>query len=278
VENIPANATDLEELMITLGINVANWAPGELQKLANNPNIILYPVSDYLEWFNQLDDLAQLQVVEGPVAYIGELCKRSVALNYTAGMESRIDAWYSGMLSLLPDNKYSVAKPVLDDIVSTLKKYVNSHNTADYNTFLTYKQQFLNLKINGTTGWGEAPGDIMVVEKNGIKYFVIPGLQFGNIFIGPEPQRGWEGDIAKLYHSSTVSPPHQYLAYFAYLQEKGTNAMVFMGRHATHEWLPGKELVLSPNDFPSICVGNVPQIYFYIVDGLAEGIQSKRRG
>jgi cobaltochelatase CobN len=278
VENIPANATDLEELMITLGINVANWAPGELQKLANNPNIILYPVSDYVEWFNQLDALTRLQVVEGPVAYIGELCKRSVELNYTSGMEFRIEAWYSGMLSLLPDDKYSVAKPVLENIVSSLKKYVTSHSTTDYNNFLIYKQQFLNLKINGTTGWGEAPGDIMVVQKNGIKYFVIPGLQFGNIFIGPEPQRGWEGDIAKLYHSSTVSPPHQYLAYFAYLQKKGTNAMVFMGRHATHEWLPGKELVLSPNDFPSVCVGNVPQIYFYITDGLAEGMQAKRRG
>lgn len=278
VENIPPNATALENLMITLGINVANWAPGELQKLANNPNIILYPVNDYLKWFNKLDAQTRLQVVEGPVAYIGELCKRSVKLKYTSGMESRIDAWYSGILSMLPDNKYSIAKPVLDNIVNILKKYIKSHSTTDYNTFLTYKQQFLNLKINGTTGWGEAPGDIMVVEKNGIKYFVIPGLKFGNIYIGPEPQRGWEGDIAKLYHSSTVSPPHQYLAYFAYLQEKGTNAMVFMGRHATHEWLPGKELVLSPNDFPSVCAGTTPQIYFYIADGLAEGIQAKRRG
>jgi len=26
-----------------------------------------------------------------------------------------------------------------------------------------------------------------------------PGLMFGNVFIGPEPQRGWEADAANLY-------------------------------------------------------------------------------
>lgn len=286
VENIPENADDLLKLIIgdyekgipALGINIASWAPGELQNMLNNPNLILYPVSDYLKWFSQLDEITQLQVVEGPVAYIGELCKRAVELNYTSKMNSRIDSWYSGVIALLPNNKYNDAVPILDGIVTTLKKYLISHSSADYNTYLNYKKQFFALNISGMNGWGEAPGDIMVVEKDGIKYFVIPGLKFGNIYIGPEPQRGWEGDINKLYHSSNVAPPHQYLAYYAYLQEQGTDAMVFMGRHATHEWLPGKELVLSPNDFPSVMVGAVPQIYYYIVDGLAEGIQAKRRG
>ncbi len=278
LENIPTNATDLEEMMITLGINVANWAPGELEKLANNPNVILYPVADYLQWFNQLAPITQLQITEGPVAYIGELCRRAVELDYTTGMSSRIDTWYSGVISLLPDNKTAVALPILDNIKSSLKNYITTGTIADYQVYLSHKEQFQALNISGMNGWGEVPGDIMVVKKNGVEYFVIPGLKFGNIFIGPEPQRGWEGDINKLYHSSVVAPPHQYMAYFAYLQTQGTNAMVFMGRHATHEWLPGKELVLSPTDAPSICVGSVPQIYYYIVDGVAEGIQAKRRG
>lgn len=278
VENIPSNVTALENLMINLGKNVANWAPGELEAMLEDSNLILYPVSDYREWFHQLDEMTQLQVTEGPVAYIGELCKKAVELNYTSEIVSRIDSWYSGVKSLIPDDKLNIATPILENIVASLKNYITSHNSADYTTYLNYKEQFLALNINGTTGWGEAPGDIMVVEKNGIQYFVIPGLKFGNIFIGPEPQRGWEADINMLYHSSVVAPPHQYLAYYAWLQEQGTDAMVFMGRHATHEWLPGKELVLSPHDFPSVCVGSVPQIYFYIVDGLAEGIQAKRRG
>lgn len=60
------------------------------------------------------------------------------------------------------------------------------------------------LDVEGMSGWGEAPGDIMVVERNGTKYFVLPGIQFGNIFIGPEPQRGWEGDADQLYHNMAV--------------------------------------------------------------------------
>lgn len=74
-----------------------------------------------------------------------------------------------------------------------------------------------------------------------------------------------------------VAPPHQYLAAYLYLQEN-THAMVHLGRHATYEWLPGKEVLLAPYDFPKVVVGSTPQIYYYIVDGLAEGIQAKRRG
>jgi cobaltochelatase CobN len=97
VENIPSNVTALENLMINLGKNVANWAPGELEAMLEDSNLILYPVSDYLEWFHQLDEMTQLQVIEGPVAYIGELCKKAVELNYTSEMVSRIDSWYSGL-------------------------------------------------------------------------------------------------------------------------------------------------------------------------------------
>ncbi len=48
--------------------------------------------------------------------------------------------------------------------------------------------------------------------------------------------------------------------------------MIFTGRHATHEWLPGKEILFSATDYGSVVVGDVPQLYFYIVDGLGEAI------
>ncbi|WBF08748.1 cobaltochelatase subunit CobN [Methanothermobacter thermautotrophicus] len=275
VENIPASTTILHDMIIQKGINVAPWAPGELEKLAKNA--ILYPVDKYMEWFSKLDEITKIQVIEGPVGYIGELCKRAVGLNYTTGMEDRIDSWYDGIISLLPENKTNVAIPVLDKIVAALKNYILTGDQRYYNEFLGYKRQFFALNISGLSGWGQPPGDIMTVEKNGTKYFVIPGMWFGNIFICPEPQRGWEGDINKLYHSMVVAPPHQYLAVYAYLQEN-TDAMVHLGRHATYEWLPGKEVLLASPDFPEVVTGATPQIYYYIVDGLAEGIQAKRRG
>jgi cobaltochelatase CobN len=283
VENIPANATELEKLMLAQGINVANWAPGEVEKLANNTNVVLYSVDEYMVWFKQLDELTQLYVTQGPVAYIGELCKKAVQLGYASDpdyiqeLNDKIDSWQTQILTLVPTNQTNAATPLLNGIASSLKNYVSTQNTSYWNDYLDYKVQFLALNVSGMSGWGEAPGDIMVVERNGKKYFVLPGIQFGNVFIGPEPQRGWEGDIDKLYHSTVVPPHHQYLAFFAWLQQQGTDAMVYIGRHATHEWLPGKEVILAPTDFPNIVTGSVPQIYFYISDGLAEGIQAKRR-
>ena len=42
--------------------------------------------------------------------------------------------------------------------------------------------------------------------------------------------------------------------------------------------MPGKEILLSSTDYGSVVVGEVPQLYFYITDGLGEAIQAKRRG
>lgn len=275
---LPSTVSELENMMIESGINVANWAPGELEKLANRSNIVLVPVSDYLAWFNTLDDIVRLQVIEGPVAYIGELARAAVNINYIDSMDSKFSDWYNQVVALLPEDHIDEAKIILDNIIASLKVYISSGNQSDYEIFLKYKADWQSLNLSGLNGWGDVPGNIMTITINGTEYFVIPGIKFANVFIGPEPQRGWEADSDALYHSAAVAPTHQYLAAYYYMQSEYSDAMVFVGRHGTHEWLPGKEVLLSTNDFGSIVVGDCPQIYFYIVDGLAEGIQSKRRG
>ena len=278
VGELPNNVSELEDMIIKCGINVATWAPGELEKLANRSDVVLLPVSEYMEWFENLEPISKLQVVEGPVAYIGELSRNAIAIDYTDPMDERLSDWYSEIIALLPDNYTSRAIPILDNIIASLKQYLKTGLDSDYAIFLNYKQEWAELNVPGLNGWGDAPGNIMTIERNGTLYFVIPGLTFGNVFIGPEPQRGWEADSDALYHSTAVAPTHQYLAAYYYFQEYYSSAMVFVGRHATHEWLPGKEVLLSSTDYGSIVVGKTPQIYFYISDGLAEGIQAKRRG
>ncbi len=278
VEDLPNNVSELEDMILRCGINVANWAPGELEKLANQSGVTLLPVSEYTEWFNLLDDIIKLQVREGPVAYIGELARRSVELNYTVTIGDTIDDWLNQVISLLPDDKAVDAKIVLNKIVGALKNYTNTHDIQYFQLFQQYFAEFKQLNVSGLNGWGDSPGTVMVVNRNGVDYFVIPGLTFGNIFIAPEPQRGWEADISNLYHCTAVAPTHQYLAAYYYMQKYYSNAMVFVGRHATHEWLPGKEILLSATDYGSVVVGDVPQLYFYITDGLGEAIQAKRRG
>ena len=275
---LPSSVSELEDLMLKCGINVATWAPGELEKLANQSDVVLLPVSEYTAWFDTLPEIVKIQVSEGPIPYIGELAKRAVELKYTVTIGDTIDDWYNQIVALLPENRSAEATKILDKIVASLKDYTNTYDYSYYELFLQYYEEFKQLNIDGLTGWGDAPGNVMVVNRGGVDYFVIPGLRFGNIFVAPEPQRGWESDIENLYHCTAVAPTHQYLAAYYYMQSYYPNAMVFTGRHATHEWLPGKEILLSSTDYGSVVVGDVPQLYFYITDGLGEAIQGKRRG
>ena len=132
--------------------------------------------------------------------------------------------------------------------------------------------------------WGQPPGDMMVVERDGRKYIVIPAIQLGNVLLAPQPARGWEEDLDRLYHDLTIPPPHQYIAFYLWLQKSpddggfGAHAVVHMGRHGTLEWLPGKMVCLNETSYPDLLLGNIPDIYPYIVDGGGEGIQAKRRG
>ncbi len=132
--------------------------------------------------------------------------------------------------------------------------------------------------------WGEPPGEMMVVNREGKDYIVIPAIKNGNIILTPEPARGWEEDIDRLYHDLNIAPPHQYMAFYLWLQHPpeeggfGADAVVHVGRHGTQEWLPGKMVCLNATSYPDLLLGDVPNIYPYIVDGAGEGIQAKRRG
>lgn len=291
VTDIPQTADLLIKMMIDRGINVANWAPGELEKLANNPHTILWDAGEYEEWFKNLDPIAQKQVIEGPVGYIEEIIK--VSLNYIKESDgaynatlNTINKWTQEMNTLAdtyPDKAQQIKTLITNMSNSLIEVVENTRNNANatnpWNNFYFAKNAFMALRISGLTGWGPSPGDIMTVTKNGRKYIVIPGMMFGNVFIGPEPQRGWEADVAKFYHSTILAPPHQYLAWYAWVNNQfKANAQIHLGRHATYEWLPRKQVALADFDYSNICLGTTPSIYIYIVDGVGEGMQSKRRG
>ncbi|WP_300979900.1 cobaltochelatase subunit CobN [Methanomethylovorans sp.] len=129
--------------------------------------------------------------------------------------------------------------------------------------------------------WGEAPGNIMVYTANdGKKYIVIPKIEIGeHIILAPQPTRGWLEDNDILYHDTELPPHHQYIAFYLWLQnEYEVDVMVNMGRHGTVEWLPGKDFCLLNEEWPAIMAGNIPVIYPYVMDGVGEGMQAKRRG
>nr|WP_320012182.1 cobaltochelatase subunit CobN [uncultured Desulfobulbus sp.] len=124
--------------------------------------------------------------------------------------------------------------------------------------------------------WGE-PKDCAIMTKDG--NLIFPMVKLGNVVLLPEPARGWSDDPLKLYHDTTLYPHHQYIAAYLWLKEKfQADAMIHLGTHSTYEWLPGKQAGLAPSDPPEIMIGDIPNIYPYIVDDVGEGIQAKRRG
>ncbi|WP_440956498.1 cobaltochelatase subunit CobN [Methanosarcina sp. Mfa9] len=141
-----------------------------------------------------------------------------------------------------------------------------------------------SIRNDVVNSWGEAPGKMMVVNREGKDYIVIPIIKNGNMILTPEPARGWEEDTDRLYHDLNIAPPHQYMAFYLWLQHPpeeggfGAEAVVHVGRHGTQEWLPGKMVCLNATSYPDLLLGDVPNIYPYIVDGAGEGIQAKRRG
>ena len=115
----------------------------------------------------------------------------------------------------------------------------------------------------------------MVVDDR----LIFPGLRFGNIFIGPQPPRGWEVDEELLHANTTFPPTHQYVGFYYWLRDHyKADALVYVGRHSTREFLPRRRAGLTGDDYPDLLGGDLPLIYPYIVDGVGEGIQAKRRG
>lgn len=128
--------------------------------------------------------------------------------------------------------------------------------------------------------WGEPETNHVMVWRNdaGEPFFVLPMLRWGNVLFGAQPTRGWDQDVEAIYHDVTLPPHHQYLAFYLWLQKEfRADAMIHVGTHATHEWLPGKEVGFTAADTGEVIVGAVPQFYPFIVDDVGEGLQAKRR-
>ena len=116
--------------------------------------------------------------------------------------------------------------------------------------------------------WGEPPE----------RPFAIPGVEYGNVLVTVQPPRGFGMDPEKVYHDSDLQPPHDYYAFYAWLREDfDADAVVHLGTHGSLEWLPGKTVGLDSESAPDALLGDLPNIYPYIINNPGEGTQAKRR-
>ena len=116
--------------------------------------------------------------------------------------------------------------------------------------------------------------------------FVIPRVLLGHAVVMPQPLRqeitaGSDAGLRKnrISHRSAVPLSHNYLATYLWLRTTfGAHAVVHVGTHGTLEWAPGKARGLSALDDPLLALGDLPNIYPYIMDNLGEALTAKRRG
>jgi len=107
---------------------------------------------------------------------------------------------------------------------------------------------------------------------------MISGIRLGETFVGIQPARGFNVDLAANYHDPDLIPPHSYLAFYFWLRHcYQVDAIIHVGKHGNLEWLPGKGVALSDKCWPDIILGPMPNFYPFIVNDPGEGAQAKRR-
>ncbi len=122
--------------------------------------------------------------------------------------------------------------------------------------------------------WGQPEDDPKYRQGR----LMLAGIRLGNMFIGIQPARGFDRDLAATYHDPDLVPPHSYLAFYFWLRHSyGVDAVIHLGKHGNLEWLPGKGTALSAQCWPDIALGPVPHFYPFIVNDPGEGAQAKRR-
>lgn len=274
VGTLPESPEALLEQIQRQGVNVPQDAHA-LAKLASQVEKVSLPT--YRTWFRSLPAAVQQEMQAGPLGYLHGAVNAALRQNALMSVMPHATAVIEDVRHTLEGSEHPEKKRALN-LLEQLEDALDDaaqERSEDLAEATPLVQAIQRLGIEGLRGWGAPPGQVMVHEQQ----ILIPGLRFGNVFIGPQPPRGWELDEELLHANLSFAPTHQYAAFYFWLREAfGAHGVVHLGRHSTHEFLPRRRAGLAEDDYPPLLLGSLPNIYPYIVDGVGEGIQAKRRG
>jgi cobaltochelatase CobN len=160
---------------------------------------------------------------------------------------------------------------------------LDGREPAETLSFASYSSFFAGLppsvRDQVTARWG--PGERDPFYRPGALdcgRFLIAAFRCGNVAVCLQPARGYNIDPQASYHDPDLPPPHNYLAFHAWLRDDfAADAVIHLGKHGNLEWLPGKAIALSETCFPETALGPLPHLYPFIVNDPGEGTQAKRR-
>jgi cobaltochelatase CobN len=272
---LPSSPERLLELLQEQGVNLPEQGDA-LAAMAKK--VVAVDTDKYRRWFRSLPSALQAEMVHGPLGYWNAQMRRALQTSRLDSARLTLQNGSSELHHVLDGVEHPARERALDllaQLEAFYEQALDQPGLADWDEAQILIQALADTGIEGLRGWGEAPGQVMVHDGQ----MILPGVQLGNIFIGPQPPRGWEVDEELLHANLVFPPPHQYLALYHWLHDEfRADALIHLGRHSTYEFLPRRRAGLSAEDYPTQIVGDLPSIYPYIVDGVGEGIQAKRRG
>lgn len=289
---LPANENALLDVLQARGVNL----PEDRAALsAMSQQVATLSADSYQQWFAQLPSTLQAEMRDGPLAYLDVRLRSGLqqAMTLPAGNQRQryLQALQITLHNATTDIHHALdglrhpgrerALRLLEQLTAGYDHLLQSAlsgerlTTDDWRESDSLLQALVAMGIEGIRGWGAVPGKVMVWDDK----LLVPGVQFGKVFVGPQPPRGWEINEELLHANLSFPPPHQYLGFYHYLHHHfKADALIHLGRHSTYEFLPRRSMGLGEDDYPTLIAGDVPGIYPYIVDGVGEGIQAKRRG
>ena len=275
VGQIPETEQTLLNMLQDRAVNL----PEDNQALASmSEKVVNFSADQYRNWYNLLPESLQQELEYGPFGYLNSVLRQigSSNIENSARVADSLSARVIEDLRHVVDGTDHAARQRVLNLMDQLELlYSQRHHGIDWQETQKTVEAIADSGIEGLRGWGPLPGQIMVHSGS----MLLPGIQFGNVFVGPQPPRGWELNEELLHANLSFPPPHQYLGLYMWLRHDfKADAVVHLGRHSTYEFLPRHRVGLSVEDYPTAVLGELPSVYPYIVDGVGEGIQAKRRG
>ncbi len=272
---LPASPEALLDKIMAQGVNLPEdkAALRELSQMVDGVS-----TAEYGRWFATLPSRVQGEMTHGPLGRLHADVLEAEAANERAVGRKRVDSVLKELHHLAEGADHPQRLKAIRDLKALETGYLAclaETGKKPCASLQALSRRITAYGIEGMKGWGEIPGKVMVDRQ----HLLVPGLHFGNIFMGPQPPRGWEVDEELLHANTSVTPPHQFLAFYHWVRDTfKADAVVHVGRHSTYEFLPGKAVGLAADDYPSLVASDLPGVYPYIVDGVGEGTQAKRRG
>lgn len=275
VGDLPASPEALLDMIMARGVNLPEDRAA-LREMAGTVNHV--GEADYKRWFATLSPRVQGEMKDGLLGRLHADVLAAEQAGERALGRKQAEAVIEELLHLVEGVDHPQREQATRDLHALEDGYMACLDDAKprpCKALAPLYRRLIGYGIEGMRGWGPAPGKVMVDSGK----MLVPGLVFGNVFIGPQPPRGWEVDEELLHANTSITPPHQFLGFYHWIRDRfKADAVVHVGRHSTYEFMPGKAVGLSSDDYPSLIASDLPGIYPYIVDGVGEGTQAKRRG